>query len=783
MKKASQQFFSLVLALILMLGIAAPALADGEMLVGEVTITNRTSVNIRSGGSTDYPIIYTGRPGELFYTTGQVSTGWYEILLPGGGYGYVSDKLVYFYPYANAKPQPTSYTVPVYYTNAQGQTIKTFHLPLGYGQNVITADDTQMPGYRLISSRDVYVSLDNAGRITPNAVYFRYEPFISQQPNQNVSGQVTIYYKDVSNNTVAIDYVTLSQGAHLVKADATKLPAGFYLSGATDAVVIISSTGAASPSQVNFTVSGTGQQPQTTGYTVPVNYQDEGGKVLYTAYQAVTPGYTTVAANSAYVPQGYTLTSANNVIVYTTNQGITFPSTVVFTYKAAQKANIQIIYQDNYGTIFYNEILPLAPGTHTITSYNTRVPSGYVLQGSRTQMVTVYDNGTVSQNPVVFIYTLPVKVNVPVSYLDKNGYTLYFDTVTLGEGTHTIRANDSKVPKSYVLQSKRSQTVTVYANGSFVPNHVVFYYEQPVSAFVDILYKAPNGALLHSESRSYQQGTHTITADDSLAPKTYELESARSVKLTVDAYGRANPKTITFIYGPKGPPITVNVPVVYKDQDGTVLKKLSVAVSSDSPTEVRAFSSHVPKGYTLISKSPVTVTVTTKGVATPKQVVFIWQNPKAGGAVKALPKYQTFSLGKGTYPVYSGPGSGYYRAQNNKAAVAGGKLRVWGKIGNWALIGYGLSNNLYRIGYISTKAIPTKVKVPDLILGNEQVKVKKAAPLYDDPIIKPIKIFDIKAGTTVTLLAYLDSRWAYVETKYGSKPIRGFVNKANLSIP
>lgn len=782
MKRASRQLISLALALVLLLGLTAPALADGENLVGEVTVINRTSVNIRSGGDTTYPIIYIGQPGELFYTTGQVASGWYEILLPGGGYGYISNNLVYFYPYTNTNNPPASYSIPVYYTNAQGQTVKTTYIPVSVGQNVITADDSQMPGHRLVSNRNVYVSVDNSGRATPSSVYFRYE-LVNTQPPQAVSALVTVYYKDIYNTTLATDFVTLPQGAHLVKANATKVPQGYYLSGASDAVVIVSATGVASPNQVSFTVSRSVQQPQPTAFSVPVNYRDETGKVLYSTYATVNAGYTTVLANNAYVPQGYTLTSPNSIIVYTTNQGVTFPTTVVFTYKSAQKSNVQIIYRDNYGTVFYNEILPLAPGTHTITSYNTRVPTGYVLEGSRTQTVTVYDNGTVSQNPVVFIYNLPVKVSVPVSYLDKNGYTLYSETVTLEEGTHTIRANDARVAKSYVLQSNRSVTVTVYANGTFTPNRVVFYYEQPVSAFVDILYKAPNGALLYSETRSFLQGTHTVTADDARAPRTYELQSQGSVRLTVDAYGRANPATITFTYGPKGPPVTVNVPVVYKDQDGVVLFQASVAVSSDSPLEVRAFSSHVPAGYILVSASPVTVTVSSNGVSNPSQVVFTWQNPKAGGVVKALPAYKTFSLSGATYPVYSGPGSGYYRANDGKASVSGGRLRVWGKIGNWALIGYGLTNNLYRIGYISTKAIPTSVSVPDLFLGNQQVKVRKAAPLYDDPIIQPIKIFDIRAGATVTLLAYLDDRWAYVETTYGSKPIRGFVNKTNLTIP
>ena len=59
-----------------------------------------------------------------------------------------------------------------------------------------------------------------------------------------------------------------------------------------------------------------------------------------------------------------------------------------------------------------------------------------------------------------------------------------------------------------------------------------------------------------------------------------------------------------------------------------------------------------------------------------------------------------------TFPVYSGPGEHYYRANNGKALYGGaGAVRVYGVTGNWVLMGYGLSNGDYRIGYVAKDAL------------------------------------------------------------------------------
>lgn len=776
-----------MLALMMLLGIAAiPAQADGMMIVGEVTVIGSTSVNLRSGGSTEYPIIATGKSGELFKTTGQVETGWYEIILPDDRIAYISHKLVYFLAYPTPIPIGAQYTIPVYYMTPQGQNIKTVNVRVSPGQNVITADDSQVPGYRLVSTRSIYVHVDSTGKAVPNGVIFNYELAYSQPPPTAVPVQpvyVPIFYKDIYNQVVASEYRQLNMGTQLVKADASKLPQGYYVSGASDVVVVVNSNRTVTPSEVSFIVSRT--QPVTpppSTFYVPVRYQDEAGNVLRTAQEAVQPGYTTVTANDSMVPSGMELTTQRSIVVYCSNQGVTFPSTVIFTYRTSVTANVQILYRDAANNPLFNETRQLAQGTHTIIADDSRVPSGYQLQGSRSVQVTVYANGVASQSQVVFTYGMPVSAQLLVEYRDTDGRTLYTEQRLLGTGTHTITANDGKIGSGYTLQSSRNVNVTVYQNGMLSQDRVVFLYAKPVSAAVTIIYQDNTNKEFFRHTLTFSQGASTVSANDGRAPSGYVLQSARHVQINVNSAGVATPSQVVFTYAPPAPPVTVNVPVVYKDQDGAILHSTTVSVSSAAPQKVTADKSKAPSGYVLSGAPAVTVTVSPDGTSSPSQVVFVFRDPATITEAQMLPDYQSFRLTSGTQAVYSGPGTNYYRAASGKAAVGGGSLRVWGTVGDWALIGYGLSNNLYRIGYMQKSALPPDLVVPELYFGSQTAKITRDAVVNDDPIIKPVKIFELKPGETVTLLAYLNETWAYIETSFNGSPIRGFIRRTNMAV-
>ncbi len=809
MKKNISKPIAFLMVLMMLAGLTVmQASADGTNAIGEVTVTHVRNVNLRSGDSTDYPIIGTAKPGELFQTTRQTPTGWYEIIRADGSYAFISSTLVYFYPYPSAVPVGTQYTVPVQYRTPQGQVLKTVDVPVKAGQNVITANDILVPGYRLVSTRSVYVWVDNMGKATPNGVIFNYE-FSYQQATNTPAVQATlpIYYRNIYNQILASEYRTLPPGTHLVQANASKIPAGYYVSGASDAVVFVSYYGTAAPDAVNFVLSQSiAQTPRPVSAEVSVSYRDEMGNVLYSTKQSLSPGYATVTADDSRVPYGMTLTSSRSVMVYVSDQGIAYPSGIVFTYRAASQADIQVIYRDNAYRNLYAETILFTQGTHTVTADDSRVPVGYVLQSARSVQVTVYANGTVSQNQVVFTYGFPVAASLAVEYRDSEGRNLFTESMTLSAGTYTISANDSRVPGGYVLRSDRSVRVTVYSNGAISQNRIVFLYGMPASGSVNVVYRDGAGNQWFNEYITLQEGTHTISADDGRMPGNYSLQSPRSAQVSIRADGSASPSQVVFTYHMTSgttpapiTPVTGTVNVVYRDGAGNIWFDDYITLPQGTHT-ISVDDTRMPANYGLQSARNVQVSIRADGSASPSQVVFLYylgvaaNTPPAGEPgnpppnivpVTVLPAHQEFSYGGPSLPVYSGPGTQYFRAASGKATLGGGRVRVWGTQGDWAMIGYGLSNNLYRVGYIQKSALPAGLSVPELGFINKPVKVVSPANLTDDPIINPTWLFEIPTGTEVTLLAYENfvDHWAYIETTYNGQPIRGFVNKIRISAP
>ena len=142
-----------------------------------------------------------------------------------------------------------------------------------------------------------------------------------------------------------------------------------------------------------------------------------------------------------------------------------------------------------------------------------------------------------------------------------------------------------------------------------------------------------------------------------------------------------------------------------------------------------------------------------------------------------LPTAQSVRL-QGSWPVYSGPGTYYYRANNNKATMGGGVCQIYGVEGNWVLIGYGLSNGNYRIGYISLDALPRMgLRIPYLDF-QATTRVVNTVDLTDDPVCYRPAVVTLSANTYLVVLGYVyesGETWAYVEVLAGGSFMRGFV--------
>ena len=149
-----------------------------------------------------------------------------------------------------------------------------------------------------------------------------------------------------------------------------------------------------------------------------------------------------------------------------------------------------------------------------------------------------------------------------------------------------------------------------------------------------------------------------------------------------------------------------------------------------------------------------------------------------------LPVYGELYL-EGSWPVYSGPGEYYFRANNSKATMGGGYCRIYGVENNWALIGYGLSNGQFRIGYVKAEALPQmSLNIPYLDLRYTTRQLQTEANLTDDTVRFRPTLVTLPAGSYVLFLGYAydsDTTWAYVEVLANNSIMRGFIPAFSLA--
>lgn len=134
-----------------------------------------------------------------------------------------------------------------------------------------------------------------------------------------------------------------------------------------------------------------------------------------------------------------------------------------------------------------------------------------------------------------------------------------------------------------------------------------------------------------------------------------------------------------------------------------------------------------------------------------------------------------------TFTVYTGPGEEYLVAAKGKAKVStNDTIRCFGRLEDWwVLVEYGVSGSQRRIGCI------------DLSDHMETIDESRMLPLADQSFLltNPIALTDDPNGSAkslgkisgeVTLLAYKNPDWAYVEGELDGQPVRGFLPERSL---
>lgn len=149
--------------------------------------------------------------------------------------------------------------------------------------------------------------------------------------------------------------------------------------------------------------------------------------------------------------------------------------------------------------------------------------------------------------------------------------------------------------------------------------------------------------------------------------------------------------------------------------------------------------------------------------------------PAAAGEY-VIPQPCGAALRKGTWDVYSGPGTQYFREANGKASVSTNDwIQVFGREGEWVLIQYRVSGAKLRFGYVHESALADPSQVPELKF--ESVPLEQDNDFVTSDPLGTSERIDLSGEILpITRLAVLGGDiWMYVElTLPNGKPARMF---------
>ncbi|MBE5783049.1 MAG: hypothetical protein E7329_07005 [Clostridiales bacterium] len=240
--------------------------------------------------------------------------------------------------------------------------------------------------------------------------------------------------------------------------------------------------------------------------------------------------------------------------------------------------------------------------------------------------------------------TTPVSVNVPVYYVDQNGQLITRVVMTC-YGTTTIYANSNNVSSDYTLDSSGAVTVAVQ-NGVATPASVTFRYKLKTTAAptastvtIPVYYVNTNGTVLHQTSATMSRGyTSYVLFSPSLVSNAYELVGEDRQAVSVNANGVATPASVVFTLRLRATQAPTAVPtqaptavpshqeaiVYYVNESGVTLNQEVRLLPVGQISYLSPNAALAPLGYSLISPSTITVSITEQGVQRPERIVFLY---------------------------------------------------------------------------------------------------------------------------------------------------------------
>ena len=241
-----------------------------------------------------------------------------------------------------------------------------------------------------------------------------------------------------------------------------------------------------------------------------------------------------------------------------------------------------------------------------------------------------------------------------IFYQTLDGRLLSWEQRFLARGTQLVLPN--RTFNGYTLYGDGAFYVTVNAYGVASPETITFLYQEsvtpkptkkptatpkptkkptatptkkptatPAVGYLTILYQTEDGSkVLAQERRRLTPGTHLINANKTI--KGYTLINDGDIYVSVSSKGVVSPDQVIFRYRknatskPTATPVVGYLTVLFQTEDGS--KVLDKERRRLTPGTHLINANKTIKGYTLINDGDIYVTVSSKGVVSPSQVVF-----------------------------------------------------------------------------------------------------------------------------------------------------------------
>jgi len=100
----------------------------------------------------------------------------------------------------------------------------------------------------------------------------------------------------------------------------------------------------------------------------------------------------------------------------------------------------------------------------------------------------------------------------------------------------------------------------------------------------------------------------------------------------------------------------------------------------------------------------------------------------------------------------------------------------------WVLVSYTIGNDdaKGRMGYMTDTSLLAPETVQPLAFASMPYTLASDCEGTDDPLVAKAPLMELKAGDQVTLLAFFQSDWVYVEVLHQDKLCRVFVPRSAL---